>query len=55
VIRRTLSSEEFARDVDGFGSDYNDFLSIEKLLSDDAGKATEEMALAVNDDLCDSL
>jgi hypothetical protein len=51
---RTLRAEEFAGDVEGFTTDDDDLLAIEELLCHDAGKATEEMALAVNDDLCDS-
>ena len=49
--RRTLSTEEFARDVEGFGSDDNNLLAIEKLLCDGTGETTEQVSLAVNDNL----
>ena len=47
----TLRAEEFSGDVDGLAADDDDLLSVEELLGDDAGETTEEMALAVNDDL----
>ena len=49
--RRTLSTEEFARDVEGLASDHDDLLAVQELLCDSAGETTEEMALAVNDNL----
>lgn len=49
--RRTLSAEEFAGDVEGLGADDDDLLAVEELLGNDRGQATEEVALAVNDDL----
>jgi hypothetical protein len=50
-VRRTLSTEEFARDVEGLGSDHDDLLAVQELLCDGAGETTKEMALAVNDNL----
>lgn len=50
-VTHTLSAEEFARDVDGFASDDDNLLAVKELLGDGAGKATEEVALAVNDNL----
>lgn len=47
----TLCAEELSGDVDGLAADDDDLLAIEELLGDGAGKATEEMALAVDDDL----
>lgn len=49
--RRTLRAEELAGDVEGFTSHDNDLLAVEQLLGDSAGKAAEQVALAV-DDLC---
>ena len=49
--RRTLRAEELAGDVEGLAADDDDLLAVEELLGDDAGEATEEVALAVNDDL----
>lgn len=50
-VKRTLSPEELAGDVEGLAADDDDLLAIEKLLGDDAGEATKEMALAIDDDL----
>lgn len=50
-VKRTLSAEELAGDVEGLAADDDDLLAIEKLLGDDAGEATKEMALAIDDDL----
>ena len=47
----TLSTEEFARDVEGFASYNDDLLAFEELLRDCAGKTTEQVSLAVNNDL----
>lgn len=47
--RRTLRAEELARDVEGLAAHNNDLLTIEQLLSDCAGKAAEQVALAVDD------
>lgn len=46
-----LGAEELAGDVEGFTSDDDNLLAVEKLLGDNAGQATEEVSLAVNDDL----
>lgn len=46
--RHTLSSEEFAGDVESFAADYNDLLTVEQLLSHRAGQATEEVSLAID-------
>ena len=48
---RTLRAEELAGDVKGLAPHNNDLLAVEELLGDGAGKATEQVALAV-DDLC---
>lgn len=48
---RTLSAEEFAGDVEGFTSNNDDFLSVKQLLGHDAGQATQEVSLAVDNDL----
>ena len=53
--RHTFRSKEFARDVEFFASNNDDLLAVEELLGDDAGEATEEVALAVNDDLASSM
>jgi hypothetical protein len=50
----TLSAEELAGDVEGFASHDNDLLAVEELLSDGAGEATQQVALAVNDNLRNS-
>lgn len=50
-LYRTLSAEEFARDVEGFTSHNDNLLAIEQLLGHGAGQATKEMPLAVDDDL----
>ena len=49
--RRTLSPEEFAGDVELFASDDDDLLAVEELLCDSAGETTEEVSLAIDDDL----
>lgn len=49
--RRTLGAEELSGDVEGLAADDNDLLTAQKLLGDDRGQTTEEMALAINDDL----
>ena len=50
-VRRTFRAEELAGDVEGLGADDNDLLTAEQLLRDDAGESTEEVTLAVDDDL----
>ncbi len=54
TVKRTLRAEEFAGDVEGLAADDDDLLAVEELLGDDAGEATEEVALAVDDDLANS-
>jgi hypothetical protein len=48
VGRRTLSAEELARDVELLAADNNNLLTVQKLLGDSRGQATEKVALAVN-------
>lgn len=48
---RTLGAEEFAGDVQGLSSNDDDLLTVEQLLGDDAGQATQEVSLAVDNDL----
>lgn len=48
---RTLRAEELAGDVEGLAPHDNNLLAVQKLLRDGAGKATEEVALAVDDNL----
>lgn len=52
-VGRTLSTEELSRDVQGFAAHNNDLLSLEELLGNGRGEATEEMALAIDGDLYD--
>lgn len=47
--RRTLCAEELAGDVQGLAAHDNDLLTVEQLLGDGAGKATEQVPLAVDD------
>jgi hypothetical protein len=49
VDRRTLRAEELPGDVEGLAAHDNDLLTIEELLRDRAGQATEQVALSVND------
>lgn len=51
VFGRTLSAEELSRDVESLAADDNDLLAVQELLGDSAGQATEQVSLAVNDDL----
>lgn len=48
---RTLRAEELAGDVESLAADNGDLLTAEELLGDNAGQTTEQMALAINDDL----
>lgn len=50
-MKRTLSAEELAGDVEGLTADHNDLVAIQQLLGDSAGQATKEVSLAVDDDL----
>ena len=45
-----LVAEETAGDVDLLAPDDNNLLAVEDLLRDNRSKATQKMALAVNDD-----
>lgn len=47
----TFCTEELPRDVKCFASNDYDFLTVEQLLSHNAGQATEEMSLAIDHDL----
>jgi hypothetical protein len=47
--RRTLGAEELSRDVQGLAAHNDNLLSVEQLLGDGAGKATEKVPLAVDD------
>lgn len=49
--KHTLSAEELSRDVEGLAADNNDLLAVQELLGDSAGQATEQVSLAVDDDL----
>jgi hypothetical protein len=49
--KRTLRAEELAGDVEGLTSHNDDLLAVEQLLGNSAGQATQEVSLAVNDDL----
>lgn len=49
--KRTLRTEELARDVEGFTSHDDDLLAHKQLLRNSAGQATKEVSLAVDDDL----
>ena len=46
---RTLGAEELARDVEGLATHNDNLLSVEQLLGDGAGEATEQVPLAVDD------
>ena len=46
---RTLRTEELAGDVEGLTSHNDDLLTVEQLLGDRGGQATEKVALAVDD------
>jgi len=49
VGERTLGAEELSRDVQGLAAHNDNLLSVEELLGDGAGEATEQVPLAVND------
>lgn len=51
IYGRTLGAEELSRDVEGLAADNNDLLAVQELLGDSAGQATEQVSLAVDDDL----
>jgi hypothetical protein len=48
---RTLSTEELSRDVEGLAAHDNNLLSLEELLRNGRGEATEKVALAIDGDL----
>lgn len=50
-FERTLRAEELAGDVEGLTSHNDDLLAVEQLLGNSAGQATQEVSLAVDDDL----
>jgi len=50
-LRRTLSTEEFARDVESLRADNNDLLAVQQLLCDGTGETTEQVALAIDNNL----
>ena len=49
--QRTFCAEECAGNVKSLASYYHDLLTIEQLLSHSAGQATQEMSLAIDNDL----
>lgn len=49
--KRTFCAKEFAGDIKSFASYYHDLLTVEQLLSHSAGQATQEMSLAIDNDL----
>ncbi len=53
-IGHTLRTEELSRDVQCLATHNNDLLALEQLLSHRAGKATKEVALAIDRDLSNS-
>ena len=48
---RTFGAEEASRDVDRFTSNDDDFLTVQKLLCDDASESSVQVALPVDNDL----
>ena len=50
-MEHTFCPEEFARDVESFASDDDDLLAVQQLLRHSTGQATQEMSLAIDDDL----
>jgi len=51
LIGHTLGAKELSRNIDSFTTNDDNLLSTEKLLGDDAGKTSEQMTFAINDDL----
>lgn len=49
--KRTLGAEELSGDVEGLSADNDNLLAVEQLLGDNGGQATQEVALAIDDDL----
>jgi hypothetical protein len=54
MCERTLRAEELAGDVEGLTSHNDDLLTVKQLLGNSAGQATQEVSLAVDDDLYQS-
>ena len=50
---RTLRAEEFAGDVKSLAADNDYLLAVEQLFCDSASQATEQVSLAVDDNLSD--
>lgn len=50
-ISRTLGAEELAGDVEGLAADNNNLLAVQELLGHRGRQATEEVTLAVDDNL----
>lgn len=50
-VRRTLSAEELAGDVELLAADDDDLLAVQELLGDSGRQATEKVALAIDDNL----
>lgn len=48
---RTLGTEELSGDVEGLAANDDNLLSVQELLGDGAGQATEQVALAIDDNL----
>jgi len=55
MVKRTLRTEELSRDVQGLASHNDDLLAIEQLLSNSACQPTEEMTLAIDRDLSQTI
>lgn len=51
LIGRTFCAEEFARDVECFTSDNDNLLTVQKLFRDNRCKTSEQVTLAVDDNL----
>ena len=51
AAKRTLGTEELARDVEGFAADNDNLLSVEKLFGHGRGQAAQEVTLSVNNNL----
>lgn len=50
-MEHTFCPEEFARDVKSFAADDDDLLAVQQLLRHSTGQATQQMPLAIDDDL----
>lgn len=47
----TLGAEELSGDVERLAADNDDLLAVQELLGDSAGQATEQVSLAIDNDL----